>query len=75
MYDVSTYQVIGSLCTLVVTGITFSKIFFKRVDTLEATFKSSVTSINDNLIRVDKNLAVNTALIDQILKKGSRHDG
>ena len=71
--DDSTYQLIASTSTIIATGFTISKIFFKRIDTIETTFVESIRKINENLGRVDKSLAVNTALVDQILNKGYRH--
>lgn len=69
----SMYQLVASCSTIVVTGLTISKIFFRRIDTIEHTFVESIRKINENLNRVDKSLAVNTALVDQILKKGYSH--
>lgn len=69
----SMYQLVASCSTIVVTGFTISKIFFRRIDTIEHTFVESIRKINENLNRVDKSLAVNTALVDQILKRGYGH--
>lgn len=73
MSEASLYQVITGIGTIVATGFTFSKIFFRRVDTIEKVFKESIDKLNDNLSRIDKNLAVNTALIDQVIKKGNKY--
>jgi len=69
----SVYQLIPICGTIAITGFTLTKIFFKRIDTIENTFVESIRKINENLNRVDKSLAVNTALVDQILKKGYSH--
>jgi hypothetical protein len=66
----SIYQLVATCSTLVIIGITISKLFFKRIDMIETTFVDSIRKINENLNRVDKSLAVNTALVDQILKRG-----
>lgn len=67
------YQLIASCSTIIVTGMTISKVFFKRIDTIETTFVESIRKINENLTRMDKSLAVNTVLVDQILKRGCSH--
>jgi len=64
----------GTVSTIVITGLSISKIFFKRVDTIETTFVASIRRINENIIRLEKSIAVNTALIDQILKRGYVND-
>jgi len=68
------FQFIGTASTIILTGISISKIFFKRVDTIETTFVASIRRINENIIRLEKSIAVNTALIDQILKRGYVND-
>lgn len=76
----SIYQFIGTISTIVITGLSISKIFFKRVDTIETTFVASIRRINESIINLEKGIAINTALIDQILKRSyadvrSRTDG
>jgi len=68
------FQFMGTVSTIVITGLSISKIFFKRVDTIETTFVASIRRINENIIRLEKSIAVNTALIDQILKRGYVND-
>lgn len=77
MSENSIYQLVTAFGSIVATGITLSKIFFRRVETMEKTFSNRVDSlggniekIQENLSRIDKSLAVNTAFIDQILHRG-----
>lgn len=59
------FTCIGSI---VATSFTFSKMFFSRLNKLENSFRESIEKLNDQLQAMDKNLAVNSAIIDQYLK-------
>lgn len=69
MVDIPYSELIAAGSSLVATSVTFSRIFFKRVKVIEDKFVCGFEKLNDKLNRIDKNLAVNTAFIDQILKK------
>lgn len=64
------FQFIGTASTIILTGLSLSKVIFKRMDTIETTFVASIRRINENLVTLEKGIAINTALIDQILKRG-----
>jgi len=68
------YQLIATTSTIILTGLSLSKIIFKRIDTIETTFVASIRRINADMVTIEKGIAINTALIDQILKRGYAND-
>lgn len=61
-----TFQEIATISGSIITGIgAVSGFFFKRFTLV----MSRIESINAKLADIDKNLAVNTAFINEILKK------
>lgn len=68
--DNATMQLIGSCCSIIATGVAFTQIFFKRLDKLENVFVESIRRINENIVRLDKSIAV----VDHCLKKGERDE-
>ena len=69
MSEAILYQAMSAIGTVVATGYTFSRIFFNRVETLESNFLEMGRKVNEKLAEVDKSLAVNSTLIDQILTR------
>jgi hypothetical protein len=66
----ATMQILGSCCSIAAIGLTFTQLFFKRLDKLENVFVESIRRINENIVRLDKSLAV----VDHCLKKGERDE-
>jgi hypothetical protein len=65
MIDI-TFQELFTLCGSILTGIgVVSGFFFKKF----AVVMSKIESMDFKLADIDKNLAVNTAFINEILKK------
>lgn len=63
------FQVIGSLATVIGTGISLSNIFAKKLDGLEKTLTTAIDETNKKIAKLDKNIAIHGVLIEQILKQ------
>jgi hypothetical protein len=72
MFEMPYSEVIAAGGTLVATAFTFSRLFFKKINSIEQQFVIGFEKVNHKLNKIDKNLAVNTAFIDQILKQKER---
>lgn len=55
MFDPNVTMAVSSI---IATGFTFSHLFFRRVDKLEATFVESIRRINETVNRLDKSIVV-----------------
>jgi hypothetical protein len=69
MLDGAGADLMAACGSIVATSATLTGMFYKRIQSSENKFHSALEELNKKLNRIDKNLAVNTAFIDQILNK------
>ena len=70
MIEVPIDNLIACGGSIVATTFTFSKMFFTRLNRIEKNFGDAIEKLNENLNALDKNLAVNSAIIDRYMKGG-----
>jgi len=66
--DITIKEIMTCVGSIIATSFTFSKMFFSRLNKLENSFGESIEKLNDQLQNMDKNLAVNSAIIEQFMK-------
>lgn len=59
-------NVISTAGTALATGVTLSKLFFSRISELEKAWVSFSDKVNRKLNDLDKNLAINMTIIEQL---------
>jgi hypothetical protein len=69
MLEMAGVEVMAACGSIVATSATLTGMFFKRIQKSENKFQLAIDTLSTKLNRIDKNLAVNTAFIDQLLKK------
>lgn len=72
MLDIACPEVITACGSIIATSATLTGMFYKRIQGSENRFQLAFDSMNEKLNKIDKNLAVNTAFIDQLLKQKER---
>jgi hypothetical protein len=72
MLDVAGAEIITACGSIIATSATLTGMFYKRIQSSENKFHKAFDEMNKKLNRIDINLAVNTAFIDQLLKQKER---
>jgi hypothetical protein len=66
-------EILSTCSGILTTGLVFSKMFFSRISKLETAFSDSILKLNTSLNEIDKRLAINSCIIDQLMKGGCIH--
>jgi hypothetical protein len=72
MIDVIGTEVLAACGSIIATSATLTGMFYKRIQHSETKFHGALDDMNKKLNRIDKNLAVNTAFIEQMLRQKER---
>lgn len=72
MVDIAGTEFITACGSIIATSVTLTGMFYKKIQSIENKFHFSFDEMSKKLNRIDKNLAVNTAFIDQLLKQKER---
>jgi hypothetical protein len=70
--DAANSEVMTACASIFATTATLTGLFFKRIQQSENKLHDAIDDVNEKLNRIDKNLAVNTAFIEQLLKQKER---
>lgn len=74
MFSIPHIDLLSQVGSIIATGATIYRIAFKRVEILEKAFNDEMEKIREHLSQIEKTIAVNSALIDQLIKR-SDNDG
>lgn len=65
--DVSLTEFVSVGSAIAASSFAIAKMVARRIGIVEKTFSDAIHKLNDNLVRIDKRLAVNSAIIDRFM--------